>query len=125
RVKNLGARLAVAHPGQADALVSLLAAASPAFVRASADLFAAKPDAPSRKRLADSLARLTSQFGASLAVDGVTTRSLVDELRSAGVPLGSGDALAKAAEDPSLVWGPGLRDRKNRIIAPRPPAPGD
>lgn len=127
RIKGLGARLAATHPGQADALVSLLAAAGPAFVRAPAELIAAKPDAAARKRLAGSLARLATQFGAALIVDGVTARPLVDELRQAGVQFASGDALAKAAEDPHLVWGPGLRDRKNRIIASRSlpaPAPG-
>lgn len=127
RLKGLGARLSVRHPGQADTLVSLLAAVGPTFVRTPAELIAAKTDAAGRKRLAGSLSRLAGQFGAQLSVDGVDARLLLEELRSAAVELASGDALAKAAEDPSLVWGPGLRDRKNRVIAPRPtpaPAPG-
>jgi EAL domain-containing protein (putative c-di-GMP-specific phosphodiesterase class I) len=124
RLKGLGARLAVRHPGQADALVSLLAAVGPAFVRAPADLLLAKGEPRARQRLAGSLARLAGQFDAALSIDGVADRALLDEVRDAGVALASGDALAKAAEDPSMVWGPGLRDRKNRPIAARPvPAP--
>jgi EAL domain-containing protein (putative c-di-GMP-specific phosphodiesterase class I) len=120
RLKGMGARLAVRHPGQADALVSLLAAVGPAFVRAPAELLTAKTETPARRRLAGSLARLASQFGAALSVDGVADRALIEELKAAGVTLASGDALAKAGEDPSMVWGPGLRDRKNRPIAARP-----
>ena len=125
RLKALGARLAVPHPGQADSLVSLLAAIEPAYVRAPAELIAAKPEPAARKRAAGSLARLCAQFGAQLSIDGVADRALLDDLKAGEVTLASGDALAKAAEDPSMVWGPGLRDRKNRPIAarPAPPAP--